>query len=400
VDPLTVNAVVFISDALRADHLGCYGAARIRTGTIDELAASGVRFAQAITAAPWTALAMTSIATGRYPHHHRVLDWGHEPAQGTTSIFGAFRNAGHDVGTFVFDDRYLFRTLPEANVLGRTDTLDPAIAWLRERGNRPFLLFIHSWTTHMPYNVPHGEQAEWKEAKRIFIDRIRDDRASELEMSREAYRIAVERQSEVNVAELLGELDRLGVRERTIVAFGADHGESWGERFVHKDDVQGMYHLHGSALHDEILHVPLIVSAPGLEPGVVESQVRTVDLTPTVLELAGLPEQPADGRTLLPLARGQEQDDRTALAMTSDRGLLSQIAVRRPPWKLIRRVGDGSETGFRLDIDPRETTDRAAEAPDELRELLDREMAGFEQPVMSGEEEEQITQRLEDLGYL
>jgi arylsulfatase A-like enzyme len=372
----------------------------MRTGTIDELAASGVRFAQAMTAAPWTALAMTSIATGRYPHHHRVLDWGHEPAPGTRSIFSAFRDAGHDVGTFVFDDRYLFRTLPEANVLGRTDTLDPAIGWLRARGDRPFLLFIHSWATHMPYNVPHGEQAEWKEAKRIFIDRIRNGRASDLELSHEAYRRAVERQSEVNVAELLGELERLGVREQTVVAFGADHGESWGERFADKGDVGGMYHLHGSALHDEILHVPLIVSAPGLEPGVVESQVRTIDLAPTVLELAGLPGQPADGSSLLSLTRGEERADSTALAMTSDRGVLSQIAVRRPPWKLIRPLGPGAETAFRLDLDPRETTDRAAEVPDDLRELLDRELAGFDQPVMTGEEEEQITQRLEDLGYL
>jgi arylsulfatase len=395
-----VNAVVFVSDALRADHLGCYGAARMRTDTIDELAASGVRYAQAITAAPWTALAMTSIATGRYPHHHRVLDWGHEPAPRTASVFSAFRAAGHDVATFVFDDRYLFRTLPEANVLGRTDTLDAAIAWLRDRGDRPFLLFIHSWATHMPYNVPHGEQAEWREAKRIFIDRIRNDRASELELSREAYREAVERQSETNVAELLGELERLGVRERTIVAFGADHGESWGERFADKNDVGGMYHLHGSALHDEILHVPLIISAPGLEPGVVQSQVRTIDLAPTLLELAGLPEQPADGQSLLTLARGAEQGDRTALAMTSDRGVLSQIAVRRPPWKLIRNLDDEAETAFRLDVDPRETTDRAAEAPADLRALLDRELAGFDQPVMSDEEEEQITQRLEDLGYL
>lgn len=396
-----MNAVVFISDALRADHLGCYGAARIRTRTIDELAASGARFAQAVTAAPWTALAMTSIATGRYPHHHRVLDWGHEPAPGTASIFSAFGRAGHDVGTFVFDDRYLFRTLPEANVLGRTDTLDPAIAWLRERRGRPFLLFIHSWATHMPYNVPHGEQAAWKEAKRIFIDRIRGDRASELERSREAYRAAVERQSEVNVAELLGELERLGVREQTVVAFGADHGESWGERFADKDEVEGMYHLHGSALHDEILHVPLIVSAPGVEPGrVVESQVRTIDLAPTVVELAGLPEQSSDGRSLLPLVRSEESADRTALGMTSDRGVLSQIAVRRPPWKLIRRLGDGHETAYRLDLDPRETADRAAEAPDDLRAMLDRELAGFDQPVMSDEEEELITQRLEDLGYL
>ena len=54
--------------------------------------------------------------------------------------------------------------------------------------------------------------------------------------------------------------------------------------------MKGVYHMHGATLFDEIVEVPLILSAPGrLEPGVVGSQVRTVDLMPTMLELAGLP---------------------------------------------------------------------------------------------------------------
>src|SRR5437764_46227 len=113
---------------------------------------------------------------------------------------------------------------------------------------------------------------------------------------------------------------------------GADHGESWGERYADKADVQGVYHLHGAGLWDEILHVPLIVAAPGVGPAVVSSQVRTVDIAPTLLELAGLgPLGEADGASLLSLLDGRESGDRTALAMTSDRGVLSQIAVRRPP---------------------------------------------------------------------
>ena len=60
-----LNTVVWVSAALRADHLGCYGARRIRTPTIDGLAASGVRFDQCISAAPRTSLTTTSIATGR-----------------------------------------------------------------------------------------------------------------------------------------------------------------------------------------------------------------------------------------------------------------------------------------------------------------------------------------------
>ena len=70
---------------------------------------------------------------------------------------------------------------------------------------------------------------------------------------------------------MLEELDSLGLRENTVFAFLSDHGESWGERFPDKEDVKGVYHMHGATLYDEIVHVPLILSAPGrLDPGVVD----------------------------------------------------------------------------------------------------------------------------------
>ena len=67
--------------------------------------------------------------------------------------------------------------------------------------------------------------------------------------------------------------------------------------------------MHGATVYDEIVQVPLILSAPGtIEPGVVESQVRSIDLMPTLLELAGLPARESDGESLLPLADGREQE--------------------------------------------------------------------------------------------
>ena len=70
-----MNLIVYVSDALRTDHVGCYGARRVRTPTIDELAATGVRFDQAIAAAPWTCPSTASMITGLYPHHHGYLHW-------------------------------------------------------------------------------------------------------------------------------------------------------------------------------------------------------------------------------------------------------------------------------------------------------------------------------------
>ena len=195
-----MNVVVYVSDALRADHLGCYGARFLNTKTIDELAAGGVRFDQAISAAPWTAPSMTSMVTGLYAHRHGYLHWDAQLDPTTETLFRALGAHGYEVGTFVFDRNYLFKEMPEANVLGTSETLDGAIAWLREKRDRPFLLFFHNWATHMPYGILHSERTDWLAAKTEVIDGIQGDSASALEATRELYRKAVERQSEELVA--------------------------------------------------------------------------------------------------------------------------------------------------------------------------------------------------------
>ena len=361
-----MNVVVYVSDALRADHLGCYGARFLDTKTIDELAAGGIRFDQAISAAPWTAPSMTSMVTGLYPHHHGYLHWDAELDPLTETLFRALSAHGYDVGTFVFDTNYLFKEMPEANVLGTSETLDQAIAWLRERREKPFLLFFHNWATHMPYDILHSERKDWLSAKQEVIGGIQSDSAYALEAMREGYRRAVERQSEALVASMLEELESLGLRESTVFAFLSDHGESWGERFSVKEEVKGVYHMHGATLNDEIVNVPLILSAPGtLEPAVVPSQVRSVDLMPTLLELAGVPAREIDGESLLHV-----EGDRPAVIAGTDAGALTKLAVRMPPWKLILHVESGEEEAYNLDLDPRERSSRPADVPSELRELV------------------------------
>ncbi len=395
-----MNVVVYVSDALRTDHLGCYGARYVNTRTIDELASGGVRFDAAITAAPWTAPSTTSIVTGLYPHHHGYLHWDAELDPGIETLFRAFGAHGYEVGSYVFDTDYLFKDLPEANVLGTSEALDGAFAWMRENRERPFLLYVHSWATHMPYETIHAGK-DWKASKQEVIGGIQSDSASALEAMREGYPKAVERQSEVLVASFLEELESLGLRERTVFAFLSDHGESWGERFDSKDDVKGVYHMHGATVNDEIVQVPLILSAPGaLEPGVVGSQVRTVDLMPTLLELAGLPARETDGASLLPLVDGRERDDRVAVIAGTDMGALTQLAVRRPPWKLVLHVETGEEEAYRLDLDPRELESRPGDVPPDLREIAFGAIESAQQHELSAEEEAAVAKRLADLGYL
>jgi arylsulfatase A-like enzyme len=392
-----VNLVVYVSDALRADHLACYGARFLNTNTIDELAAGGVRFDQAITAAPWTAPSMTSMVTGLYAHRHGYLHWDAQFDPTTETLFRALSAHGYDVGTFVFDTNYLFKDLPEANVLGTSETLDGAVSWLGEKRDGPFILFFHSWATHMPYGgVLHSERTDWLAAKKEVIAGIQSGSAAALEETREAYRKAVERQSEELVAGMLGELDLLGLLESTAIAFLSDHGESWGERFADKADVEGVYHMHGATLYDEVVTVPLIIAAPGrLEAAVVDEQVRSVDLMPTLLELAGVPARPTDGESLLHV-----DGDRPAVIAGTDMGALTKLAVRVPPWKLILHVESGEEEAYNLDLDPRELDSRPADAPPELRQLVFQELESAERRELTEEEEATVAKRLADLGYL
>jgi arylsulfatase A-like enzyme len=391
-----VNVLVYVSDALRADHLGCYGARFVNTTTIDELAAGGIRYDQAISAAPWTAPSMTSMVTGLNAHRHGYLHWDATLDPTTETLFRALAAHGYDVGTFVFDRNYLFKEMPEANVLGTSETLDGAIAWLREPRDKPFLLFFHSWATHMPYDILHSERKDWLAAKEEVIGGIQADSAQALEATREGYRKAVERQSEQLVASMLEELDSLGLREDTVFAFISDHGESWGERFLDKSAVKGVYHMHGATLYDEIVHVPLVLSAPGrLDPGVVTQQVRSVDLMPTLLELAGVPARETDGESLLNV-----DGDRPAVIAGTDMGALTKLAVRKPPWKLILHVESGEEEAYHLETDPRELDSRPADAPPELREIVFRELESAERRELTEEEEATVAQRLADLGYL
>ena len=158
--------------------------------------------------------------------------------------------------------------------------------------------------------------------------------------------------------------------------------------------------MHGANLYDEIVEVPLILSAPGrLEPAVIGSQVSLVDVMPTLLELGGAPLDGLDGSSLIPVVEGGERDDRPAFIARTDKGMLSQVALRLPPWKVILDLESGAEEQYRLDLDPRERVSRT-DVPAEVRSRLLAELEGVAPESLSAEEQALVEKRLTDLGYL
>src|SRR5262249_6597570 len=148
---------------------------------------------------------------------------------------------------------------------------------------------------------------------------------------------------------------RRGLLEQTIVVFLADHGEGFGEH--------GSYY-HSSTLYDELLHVPLLLRVPGLEPGRVSSTVAVMDVAPTLLSLVGVP---------IPAAfRGPPlRVEGTGFAREEDHVVVSETyrdvdlrSIRSGPWKLIVDRAGGGRKLFDLGGDPGERHNLRREHPE------------------------------------
>ena len=265
-------------DTLRADRVGVYGLPDAATPTLDGLAASGVLFEQAIAAAPLTLPSHASILTGQYPpthgvRHNAIFRLGGEAetvaerfqASGvdTGAVIGAAvldPAFGLDQGFDVYDAKLPQERSAAAGFFERSaqGVTDAALSWLRRTDGR-FFLWVHYYDVHGSYHPP--EPFKTRFAKRPYDGEV-------------AY-------VDQELGRLLQGLEQSGRRSNTLVAVTADHGEGLGE--------------HGEAYHsyliyDSVLHVPLLLSGPGVPAGRrVPSVVSTTGLAATLLHLAGLP---------------------------------------------------------------------------------------------------------------
>ena len=272
------NVLLVTLDTTRADHLGCYGFAPAQTPVLDELAAQGVRYAWAFTAAPVTLPAHATILTGLLPGRHGVRNNAeYRLGSSVPTLATRLDAAGYDtaafVSSFVLDARFglgrgfaayddeVETTRGSAFAAGNNErradaTTDAALAWLARERRKPFFAWVHYFDAHAPYSPPPPVDER-------FADRPYDGEIAFVD---------------AQLGRLLGGLG--AARERTLVVVVGDHGESLGE---HGEATHGVF------VYDAVMRVPLLVSAPGLlEPRVVQGLVATADLTPTLLDLLGL----------------------------------------------------------------------------------------------------------------
>jgi arylsulfatase A-like enzyme len=295
------NVLLITIDTLRADHLGCYGYQRIHTPNIDQLAATGIRFANAYSAVPITLPSHTVILTGNYPMQTGMHDFGGNklnPSQATlaTILHAQGYATGAVVGSAVLDARFGlnrgfdfyysnfdFSRLNESNLdeMERpgNEVVDRGLGWLARNGRKQFFLWIHLYDPHFPYHPLAPYSAEYR--THPYDGEIAFDDAQ--------------------VGRLLGYLKENKLYDRTLIVVAADHGEGLGE---HGEKTHGFF------IYDSTLHVPLILKLPAgraLAPRVVQSSVGLVDIAPTILAVAGVnPPKEMQGRSLVALMSGQE----------------------------------------------------------------------------------------------
>ena len=304
------NVVIIVIDALRQDHLPMYGYARNTSPFLARLARQSAVF-DAMSPTSWTKPAVASLLTGLHPVRHQafgrtdlvppdVVTLPELLSENGYRCFGITANAWISAQNGFLPG---FRTL---DVIGPTQPLSPANAQLvnltalpRIRNARsPFFAYVHYVDTHLPYRpAVSWDGKPLPPDQRQSISELDLQTAEPLNRPEATLRRAVDlydggiRQVDAAIEDVFKVLRQRGDLDNTIVIITADHGEEFQEH-----GRMG----HGHSLYQEVIRVPMLISGPGVRPGVRKGIATLVDVVPTLVDILGLGsrERTFDGSTL------------------------------------------------------------------------------------------------------
>ena len=454
------NILLIVSDALRADALGCYGG-QADTPHIDRLAEQGVLFENAYSNAPWTLPSSVAIFSGNYPSTYgqsvgKVIDSVVEKmfyiinenefllaeelaARGFDTLY-SFENDISKRSNILqgLDDlaeRVVLDTAQEQAVIESLG-LEGAVAPARYRKNIPLMhyikhtenpFFIVKWIAdpHSAYSPPH------KFRKKIEVDAAKLTRdidfyerlgaanpnigihdiqeigptlnEHELQYVKQLYLKEIESVDE-RIGQILSALESNPDFEKTIVVLTSDHGEGFWEH--------GLFE-HGNSLYNELLKIALILYAPGrLQAGArVGDVVSMVDVLPTILDLTGI-EAPQDlrGQSLLPSMEGNTDGGKFAYSeFPHKKDIYLAYSIQSRSYKIIFGQND-TEKRMRFELDKDSLELRSVEWPDlsqegplmdeliRIRNAASKHRLGKESNLE--EPSKETLERLRSLGYI
>lgn len=371
------NILLISLDTCRPDYLGCYGG-ECPTPHLDRLAAEGISFTEALCPVPITLPSHCSLMTGTLPPRHGVRDNGPypllSPCKTLAELLGqkgyrtaAFVSAaplrsksGLSRGFELYDDAFSSTPLSPLQYPERRgeETVRAARRWLEGEHREPFFLWIHLFDPHDPYRPPKPYSQNY---------------AGEIAYTDHCVGLLMESPA---VQRNRGKL---------VVAVVGDHGEGLGE---HQEDTHAFF------LYDSTLKVPFILWAPRILPErkTIDSQVRLIDLPPTLLQLLQIPfPESFQGVSLVPYIEGKEKKDLLSYGESFYSFLQFRwrqiVSMRTGEYKLILSGKEGEL--YRLKEDPGEQKNLFYGEEILVKELKER-LSAF------GEEESKISPSLLD----
>ncbi len=383
------NVVVISLDTLRADFLGTYGHPNEISQHIDAIAASGTVFDNCISQSSWTRPAHFAMLASRYPGFS-ILQYNEKFCRISSDVL--------TLAELLKENDYLTAAFTGGGYMGRKSgfeqgfdyyvsygrrfepNLRPVADWLDNHADSRFLLFLHNYNAHNPYDPPEDAKARFVMDPPAACEGVtfstEDSQAGRVSRCQKdpgvaAYIKGIYAGEVFHVDRLFGDvvsqLKRLGVFEDTIFLITSDHGEGL---FDHGES------NHVTTMYQELIHVPLILSGPGIPANTrIEHTVQLLDVAPTLLDLLGL-EVPENfqGRSLVPLFRELASPRLKAFSATSwDRSMAFaeskphsfSAATLDDGKKLIRNLGESGDEAELYDIgaDPGELSPLEANVP-------------------------------------
>jgi len=405
------NVLLIFTDDQGSIDVNCYGATDLVTPNLDRLAREGTRFTQFYVAAPVCSPSRAALMTGRYPQRagldHNASSLAGQPGMPTEQLTLAelLRTAcyvtghvgkwhlgytpetmpngqgfdysfGHMGGCIDNYSHFFYWNGPNRHDLWRNGReiwrdgqyfgrlmVDECKQFISSHQDHPFFLY---WAINMPH-YPLQALLKWREKYR------------DLESPRRMYAAFVSTLDEM-IGQVIDHLDRLGLRENTLIVFLSDHGHSEEVRTFSGGGNNGPYRGHKFTLWEGGIRVPCIVSWPGHIPaGAIRDQVAiSIDWYPTIAHYCRvpLPDRILDGRNIAGIIASPEAPTPHPVLNWETR---SHWAVREGDWKLVHNGPATTEDGRQipkvenflsnLAEDVSETHNLAAEHPEIVRRL-------------------------------
>lgn len=372
------HVVLVVVDTLRPDRMGSYGYSRPTTPRLDDWARRhAMVFSDATATANWTLPSAVSILTGlRVSEHqvggsHRRLTSQHRPlslvlAEAGYETYG-FCEGGWMSADYGFAEGFDFYDCDSF----QDPPWEQAVGVIRSRKKEaPVFLFLHTYMVHTPFaydprvlpsdgfggRLAGAEVTDWDVFNPIRMGKFTPT-SEEMDYIRLLYDAGLQRLDE-QIGAFLESLEIAVEDDDLLVVVTSDHGE---EFFDH-----GRVG-HGHTLYTELLQIPLLIRFPDERTGVSSSPVGAIDIVPTILDAAGIPEAASLPGVSL---RTPVPEDRLRVAGDVQRGKTLGRAIQQGGFKLIESLrGSGRPELYDLSDDPAETRNLYSQKPEVVSRL-------------------------------